>query len=188
MPSGPRESLRGEENRPGAGQVNPALPGRHHLAGGAVNFDTADALCRRVYELSDTYGLGHVLTHRPPEPWRRVRRDRLPLPCIPTGWSTCSSPPSPWPSSPALPALPYGKRPYRRIRMDAMGDPDLLRRNRARLRFSRKVSGALMEEAVESLEQAKSMHDDLRPSTTPRGLRQGLPVAKCTERELLAGL
>ena len=28
------------------------------------NFDTADALCRRVYELSDTYGLGHVLlTH-----------------------------------------------------------------------------------------------------------------------------
>ncbi len=49
------------------------------------------------------------------------------------------------------PALPYEKRPYRRIRLDAMADAEAVLRNRARLRFSRKVSAALTEEAVDSL-------------------------------------
>ena len=89
----------------------------------------------------------------------------------------------------STPALPYGKRPYRRIRMDAMGDPDLLRRNRARLRFSRKVSGALMEEAVESLEQAKSMHDDLEALYNPHvDFDRVYAVANALSEELLAGL
>ena len=42
-----------------------------------------------------------------------------------------------------------------------MADAELLRRNKARLKFSRKVSAALVEEAVDSLAQAKAMHDDL---------------------------
>ena len=46
-------------------------------------------------------------------------------------------------------------------RLDAMADAEAVRRNRARLRFSRKVSAALTEEAVDSLAQAKAMHDDL---------------------------
>lgn len=155
------------------------------------NFDTADALCRRVYELSDTYGLGHVLlTHLAsgamaagydvivcPSPLYPDRMEHLLIPALSLAFVT------------STPALPYGKRPYRRIRMDAMGDPDLLRRNRARLRFSRKVSGALMEEAVESLEQAKSMHDDLEALYNPHvDFDKVYAVANALSEELLAGL
>ena len=76
----------------------------------------------------------------------------------------------------ASPSLPYPKRPYRRIRLDAMADAELLRRNKARLKFSRKVSAALVEEAVDSLAQAKAMHDELEGLyNPPRGLRPGLP-------------
>ena len=68
----------------------------------------------------------------------------------------------------STPALPYEKRPYRRLRLDAMADSELLRRNKPRLKFSRKVSAALLEEAVESLAQAKAMHDDLEAVYNPR--------------------
>ena len=67
----------------------------------------------------------------------------------------------------STPALPYEKRPYRRIRLDAMADAEAVRRNRARLRFSRKVSAALTEEAVDSLAQAKAMHDELEALYNP---------------------
>lgn len=56
---------------------------------------------------------------------------------------------------------------YRRIRLDAMADAELLRRNKARLKFSRKVSAALVEEAVDSLAQAKAMHDELEGLYNP---------------------
>ncbi len=132
-------------------------------------FDTADALCRRIYELSDTYGLAHtMLTHLAagamaagydvivcPALMAPDRIEHLLIPALSLGFVT------------STPALPYGKRPYRRIRMDAMADPEALRRNRARLRFSRKVSAALVEEAVESLAQAKSMHDGLEALYNP---------------------
>ena len=55
----------------------------------------------------------------------------------------------------------------RRIRLDGAADSELLRRSRPRLRFAKKVSAALMEEAVVSLAQAKSMHDDLEAIYNP---------------------
>jgi len=51
--------------------------------------------------------------------------------------------------------------------MDSAADRDLLRRCRPRLRFSKKVSAALREEAVASLSQAKAMHDDLEQLYNP---------------------
>ena len=42
-----------------------------------------------------------------------------------------------------------------------MADLEAVHRSKARLKFSRKVSAALVDEAVESLAQAKAMHDDL---------------------------
>ena len=51
--------------------------------------------------------------------------------------------------------------------MDAMADPDLIRRSKTRLRFSRKVSSALIDEAVESLAQAKAIHDNLEALYNP---------------------
>lgn len=133
------------------------------------NFDTADALCKRVYELSDSCGLAHVmLTHLAsgamaagydvvacPSPMAPERMEHLLIPSLSLAFVSSSH------------ALAYGKRPYRRLRLDAMADPELLRRNKARLRFSRKVAAALTEEAVESLAQAKSMHDDLEALYNP---------------------
>ena len=132
-------------------------------------FGTADALCRRIYDLSDSCGLAHtMLAHLAagamaagydvivcPAPMCPERMEHLLIPALSLGFVT------------STPALAYEKRPYRRIRLDAMADPEILRRNKARLRFSRKVSAALVEEAVESLAQAKAMHDDLEALYNP---------------------
>ena len=63
-----------------------------------------------------------------------------------------------------------------------MADAELLRRNKARLKFSRKVSAALVEEAVDSLAQAKAMHDELEGLYHPyvdfgRGALEGERIA-----------
>ncbi len=132
-------------------------------------FGTVDAQCRRVYELSDGYGIGHLmLAHllagavaaghdviACPSPMDPDRLEHLLIPGLSLAFVT------------STPAHPYPGRPYRRIRMDAMADPEAVKRNKARLRFSRKVSAALMDEAVDSLAQAKSMHDGLEALYNP---------------------
>lgn len=137
--------------------------------GTLCNFDTVSALCSRVYELSDTYGLGHtMLNHLAagamaagydviacPSPMYPDRLEHLLVPSLGLAFVT------------GTPALSWPGRPYRRIRVDAMADGEALRRYRARLRFSRKVRSALVEEAVESLAQAKAMHDDLEALYNP---------------------
>ena len=153
-------------------------------------FDTADALCKRVYELCDTYGLAHDLLTRLaagamaagqdvivcPSPMWPDRMEHLLIPSLSLAFLS------------STPALPYEKRPYRRIRLDAMADPELLHRNRARLKFSRKVSAALTEEAVESLAQAKSMHDTLEGLYNPHvDFQRVYDTADARIQELLEG-
>lgn len=132
-------------------------------------FGTVDAQCKRVYELNDTYSLAHgMLTHLAagamaagydvvvcPSPLCPERMEHLLIPALSLAFVS------------STPALPYEARPYRRIRLDAMADQELMRRCRARLRFSRKVSSALMDEAVEALAQAKAMHDELETIYNP---------------------
>lgn len=95
-------------------------------------FETVDALCKRVYELADTYGLAHsMLTHLAagalasghdvivcPSPLFPDRMEHLLIPSLSLAFVSAS------------PSLPYPKRPYRRIRLDAMADAELLRRNK----------------------------------------------------------
>ena len=133
------------------------------------NFDTVDAQCKKVYELCDTYGLGHaMLTHLAagvlaagydavlcPSPLYPDRLEHLLVPELELAFVT------------STPALPYDSRPFRRIRLDAMSDAEALRRNRPRLRFSRKVQAALLDEAVDSLKQAKDMHDGFEALYNP---------------------
>ena len=61
----------------------------------------------------------------------------------------------------------FSPKPYRRIRLDGAAETDVLRRSRPRLRFARKVSAALVDEAVDSLAQAKAMHDVLEGIYNP---------------------
>lgn len=132
-------------------------------------FQTACAQCTRIYELSDRYGLAHLLlTHllasgvmggydvvACPDPMAPDRLSHLLVPELGLAFLSAS------------PARPFPGRPSRRLRLDAMVDRDLLRRSRARLRFAQKVSSALTSEAVESLAQAKAMHDGLEALYNP---------------------
>lgn len=124
---------------------------------------TVEAQCGRVYELSDPYGLAHPmltclaagamgLGHDVvscPHPMFPDRMAQLLIPSLSLAFVS-TTPEDPWPH-----------RPHRRLRLEAMADPELVRRNRGRLRFARKVAAALREEGVESLAQAKAMHDEL---------------------------
>lgn len=126
-------------------------------------YDTVLEQCERVYELSDRYGLSHeMLTHlltgavnsgydvvACPNPMAPDRLAHLLIPQCSLAFVT------------AAPELPFPGETYRKVRLDAMADEDVLRRNRPRMRFVQKVSAALVEEAVELLAQAKAMHDDL---------------------------
>ncbi len=132
-------------------------------------FETAQAQCSRIYELSDSYGLAHsMLVHllagitsagydvvACPCPMSPERLEHLIVPQLSLAFLSCS------------PAAPFPGRPYRRIRLDAMVGAELLRRSRPRLRFSKKIVGTLMDEAVSSLAQAKAMHDDLEALYNP---------------------
>ena len=167
-----------------AGAVEQRFLGAVTWKGALCNFETVEALCRRVYELSDPYGMAHPMLSQLaagalaeghdailcPSPLYPDRLEHLLLPGLSLAFVT------------GTPALPCPKRPYRRIRVDAMADAELLHRSRARLKFSRKVSAALVDEAVDSLAQAKAMHDDLEGLYHPyvdfgRGALEGERIA-----------
>ena len=153
----------------GTGQVVQRFLGAVTHQGQLTYYATADVLCKRIYMLEDSYGLSHLmLTHllsgmthsgfdviACPSPMAPDRLEHLIVPELSLGFLSFR------------PGSVYHRRPYRRIHMDAMADPDLIRRSKSRLRFSRKVSSALIDEAVESLAQAKAMHDDLEALYNP---------------------
>lgn len=128
-------------------------------------FDTAKALCPRLYVLQDGCALGHELLMELlagaveggydviscPDPMAPERLQHLLIPEAGLGFVT------------STPAAPFAGECVRRIRLD----PPVSQDNRPRLRFALKVSAALMEEAVTSLAQAKQMHDELEGLYNP---------------------
>ena len=153
----------------GTGQIIQRFLGAVTHQGRLTCYATAETLCKRIYLLEDSCGLAHLLlihllaglTHSGydviacPSPMAPDRLEHLIIPELSLAF--LSTPPD----------RTYHKRPYRRIRMDTMADPELLRRNKARMRFSHKIVAALTDEAVESLAQAKAMHDDLEALYNP---------------------
>lgn len=151
-------------------------------------FDTVDTLCKRVYELADSYGLAHVLLeellgaavergHRAVvccDPMAPRRIQHLLLPGLGVGFVTSSA------------ALPYPGSPYRRVRLDAMADQELLRRHRARVRFTKKVAAALVEEGTQTLARGKELHDQLEAVYNPHvDFDRVHAVAESLAREIL---
>lgn len=132
-------------------------------------YGTALAQCSRIYALTDSCGLAHeLLIHllagitangydvvACPDPMAPDRLAHLLVPRLGLAFLTVTS------------DLPLPVTPYRRIRLEVAADEEALRRNRPRLRFAKKVSAALVEEAVSSLAQAKAMHDDLEAIYNP---------------------
>ena len=151
------------------GQVKQRFLGAVSHKGVLCLYHTAAAQCSRIYELSDSCGLAHeLLIHllsgavnrgydvvACPDPMAPDRLTHLLIPEVGLAFLSTNGELT----------LPF--KPYRRIRLDGAADRDTLRRCRPRLRFVRKVSNALLEEAVASLAQAKAMHDDLEAIYNP---------------------
>jgi len=137
--------------------------------GAICRFDTADTLCRRVYELSDSWGLGSGMLTALASGAMSAGYDVIlcPSPLFPERAEHLLIPEQSLAFLTSTPALSYPGRPYRRIRLDAMADEELLRKYKARLKFSRKVQAALLEEGVEALAQAKAVHDRLEALYNP---------------------
>ena len=137
--------------------------------GTLCNYDSVLTLCKRIYELSDSWGLAHGMLMQLaagamsaghdiiscPSPMFPDRMEHLIIPSLSLAFV----------STPSAHSLPF--RPYRRIRVDAMADSELVRRSRARLRFAHKVASALTQEAVSALAQAKAAHDELESIYNP---------------------
>ena len=153
----------------GTGRIIPRFLSAITHQGHVACYSTVFTLCKRIYILEDSYGfsymmLNHMLTgltqskydvitcHSPMSP---ERLEHLIIPELSLAFLSCP------------PDRPCHKRPYRKIRMDAMIDPDLIRQSKTRLRFSRKISAALIDDAVGSLTEAKTMHDDLEALYNP---------------------
>ncbi len=153
----------------GTGQVTQRFLGAITHQGPLVFYSTAFALCKRVYFLEDSYGLSHrLLSHLLtglsqsghdvivcPSPIAPDRPEHLLVPELSLAFVSVP------------PGHTFHKRPYRKIHIDTMVEPDLIRQNKNRLRFSRKISSALIDEAVDALAQAKAMHDDLEALYNP---------------------
>lgn len=151
------------------GRVTQRFLGAITHRGTVICCETAHTLCKRVYALEDSFGFSHLLLKHLLTGLTRSEYDVIAClsPMAPDRLEHLIVPALSLAFVSAPPDCPGQKRPCRKIRMDAMADPDLLRQNKNRLRFSRRISSALTEEAVAALAQAKAMHDDLEALYNP---------------------
>ena len=131
--------------------------------GTVLHWETVDGLCHRVYELADSWGLAEGMLRTLAGGCRAAGYDVIccPHPLLPERLEHVLVPELSLAFVTGTPEHPYPGRPYRRIRVDAMAEEELVRANRARLKFSRRVGSALLAEGVESLAAAKARHDEL---------------------------
>ena len=128
-------------------------------------FDSVDALCPKVYELADSWELAGEMLSRlhqaavenrcdtivccaPEEPGRI---EHLLIPSLGLAFVT------------SRPGMEYGQKPFRRVRLDAMAEPE----GKARLRFQTRMAALLREEGVAALQDAKANHDKLEAVYNP---------------------
>lgn len=151
------------------GTVQRAFLGGVTHEGRLVRFDTVRTLCPRVYALQDSFGLAAPLLETLcsaalacgehailcPDPLRPQTPQHLLLPGRGLAFVTEQE------------GLCWDEKPYRRLRLDTAAEGALSRAERAKLRFIRRVSRALEDEAVGALRRAREQHDALEALYNP---------------------
>lgn len=128
-------------------------------------FDSVEALCPKVYELRDSWelagkslamlhdaavsrGWDSIVCVSPEDP---ARIEHLMVPGLGLAFVT------------SRPGMEYGKKSFRRIRVDALTEQE----EKGRLRFQKRMIAELREEAVAALKEAKAHHDQLEAVYNP---------------------
>lgn len=132
-------------------------------------FDSVEALCPRVYQLQDSWGLADPMLQRlraaagargfravvclDPEHPQRIQH--LLLPQLGTAFVTSRE------------GMEFPGSAYRRLRLDAMVPAAVAREHKSRLRFIRRMAAALRQEGMDALAEAKASHDRLEAVYRP---------------------
>lgn len=128
-------------------------------------FDSVETLCPNVYEFCDSWelaGVGLELLHQAavrngwdtivcPAPEDPNRMEHLLVPGLGVAFVSTRA------------GMEYGKKPYRRMRVDALAEPT----GKSKLRFQQRMVSVLREEAVSALKDAKDHHDKLEAVYNP---------------------
>lgn len=159
--------LKGEGS--GSGQIDYIFLGGLTHRGDLCCFDTVEALCPRVYALCDSAGLGSELLQSAARSAREKCFDVIAClnPDRPGEWQHLLIPARGLAFVTTNARIPYGGKPYRRLRLDAMAEERLTRAQKAKLRFMRRVEASLRAEAVAALASAKEAHDALEALYRP---------------------
>ncbi len=152
-------------NGPEQGRTTVRFLGSLTHKGPVWRFDSVDTLCPKVYEFADSWELAGDLL------------EKLRHAAVKKGWNTvaCLAPEEPTRIEHLLipglglafvtsrAGMEYGKKPFRRIRIDAMTEPA----GKARLRFQARMATLLREEGTAALRRAKMEHDALEAIYNP---------------------
>ena len=146
-------------------------------------FDTAAALCPKVYQLQDSFGFAAPMLEQIraaargrgyraivcPDPEHIDRIQHLLLPDLGLAFVTSRE------------GMVYDGPAYRRVRLDAMMPGSYYKQNKSRLKFVRRVVEVLRAEGLEALREAKAAHDALEAVYVPYVDFDG--VNACTARD-----
>ena len=167
----------------GGGEDDYRFLGSLTCQGAVWRFDTVQGLCSKVYLLQDSYGFGAAMLQRIhaaarargfraivcPDPEHVDRIQHLLLPELDLAFVTSRD------------GMAYDGPVYRRVRLDAMVDSAYAKRFKARLRFSARVAGALRDEGLDALKEAKAAHDKLEAVYHPHVDFAGVDACAKTE-------
>jgi hypothetical protein len=152
-------------------------------------FESAQALCPKIYQIQDSWGFAAPMLLRLREsakargyaavicldPEHTERIQHLLIPELGLGFVTSRE------------GMEYRGKTYRRIRVDAMASHDVAQRHKARLRFAHRMARELREEGMEELRRAKSAHDALESAYHPYVDFAGVDALVRQETERLTG-
>ena len=149
----------------GKGETQKRFLGSVTYKGNVWRFDSVETLCPKVYEFSDRWEAAGTLL------------ERLREAAASKGWDSiaCMAPETPERMEHLLipelglafissrPGMQYPGSVYRRIRLDALAEPE----GKEKIRFRSRMAEALRDEGIAALKEAKAQHDMLESVYNP---------------------